>query len=201
MSFIEKHMTEQRTIMFKTISISLFLSLCFCEISYSQSLTKSVGININRKKYTDYIPLIFTDSSDSKKISEIKEGIELNCGLNYMKIYEYGLGISVYKSGEISALFTNKIIITPFLIKKPSRFDFFIPFSIEWYYNRQSHSVFKKDFHIKNVSIGIGSRIALTHKISAQLILYKDLSPFINVYTHPYLQFGISYNWGKIKDE
>lgn len=171
---------------------------------FSQNISHSIGLDYSAKKLKGYT---FNYDSIGNIIktnieTALYKSFELHYAIKYLNLYEYGIGVKRYPHYGMIYTLNNKIFISPFIFKsKQSRVDIYIPISIECYYTNNTYVPQKRNIYIESANFGIGSSIHLLRKLSVQIELRKEYCSTYNVFIKPYLQFGISYHWGKPKNE
>lgn len=186
-----------------TVSFILLFSIT-CTV-FSQNISHSIGLDYSKKNLTGYFFKI-DSTTNLIELNNIETGskksFELHYAIKYLNLYEYGIGVKRYPHYGMIYTLNNKIFISPFIFKsKHSRVDIYIPISIECYYTNNTYVPQKRNIYIESANFGIGSSVNLLKKLSVQIELRKEFSSTYNVFIKPYLQFGISYNWGKNKDD
>ena len=162
--------------------------------SNSVSFENSFQIGISNISFNRVYYLIIED--DSLNIYSIPDAV-ISYSLHYNKkmnsYIDYSFRYAIHPLHNFSV--GNYINILPIFFSKPSRINLYVPILFDFNLDLMQ----KNKFKIHAYTFGLGTSLRIKNHIGVHLE-YKYTKSNILVYK-PYLQFGISYNWGKIKDE
>lgn len=182
----------------------LFFILLVSHMSYAQLSVNKINTHISYTSKDEYFkPLHFTFISYSF-VGKIT--------IEYNKYCESGIfvGKTMYNKNEQFSTFDSKYVtsytyfginhsffIFPICKIKSNRFQVYVPLNLGVSYMKFPNNIItaSKSFLY---SYGIGTSLNIIKRMS--IFFECEFNNRVSI-SSPYLQFGVSYNWGKIKDE
>lgn len=182
----------------------LFFILLVSHVSYAQLGINKINTHISYTSKDEYFkPLHFTFKSHSL-VGRIT--------IEYNKYCESGIfvGKTIYNTNERFSTSDSKYVtsynyfginhsffIFPIFNIENSRLQVYVPLNFGVSYIKFPNNIIRGSKSVL-YSYGIGTSLNIIKRIN--IFLEYELNNRVSI-SSPYLQFGIAYNWGKIKDE